>query len=145
MKFISYEKNTQVIKMNDNLNILASLWKISNDLKIINEKLDGFHIFECESKSNNYVINNSKVLCKIKTEIYRNNEIQIQRKPKFKCFWPKCVFETNHSNVLNFHKNIHLSERKYVCDFNGCNKTFKWKSYLIGHKRDTFWRKAIQM
>ena len=85
-------------------------------------------------------------LCKISFKpIDCKSVFNDEEKSKFKCFWPNCRFETTVNGNLVKHKSIHLNERQFVCDFNGCNKKFKQKHHLIRHNRTHSGENAFQM
>ena len=71
-------------------------------------------------------------LCKISVKpIECKSESELKERSKFKCFWPKCRFETTAIYTFNSNtKSIHLNERQFVCDFIECNKTFKFKNLI---------------
>ena len=136
------------------LNQLKSVTKINTHLKTIENKLNNnFSNDLC------FALN----LCKINEKSIYLIETETNSKigKVFKCFWPKCQFNTTEINNLIRHKNIHLNKKLFVCecdksfnassslnrhklmhknekslkcDFNGCDKRFRQKSDLKRHK-----------
>ena len=112
-----------------NLKTFKSLKKNNNSL----DKLFG----EIKSFANQLKCDANYDLClnsvKMRKTIDEFNESENYK--RFKCFCPKCEFSTKNECHLNEHIVIHSNKKRFVCEFNGCNKAFKQKPNYIRHKR----------
>ncbi|CAG2114189.1 unnamed protein product [Medioppia subpectinata] len=54
----------------------------------------------------------------------------------FKCKEKNCDKRFANEYLLNAHKRNHSGEKPFVCDFNGCNASFKRVSHLSQHKKN---------
>ena len=92
-----------------------------------------------------------------------NEDKQRQCYKQLKCFWPKCRYSVyrkdklnehiskhlnkrqfvceecdkhfkRNSTLLNHKRNVHSTDRPFVCNQINCNKTYKTKSHLITHQ-----------
>ena len=132
--FSEFKSNIEFFKNN-----LVRLGK----LKEINSKYDENCEYLKKSELNIDLSNSGESCaqnyCQINTQLIESFECfdkSIDNNKQFKCFWPKCQYNTNNKNTLRRHQqNIHSNERQFVCDFNECDKTYKYKERLILHRR----------
>ncbi len=76
-------------------------------------------------------------MCKIvdrKIDYFEINSNQADKK-LFKCVWSQCWYETNNESALNKHIVCHSDKTQYKCDFEDCNKNYKFKCDLRSHER----------
>ncbi|CAG2103268.1 unnamed protein product, partial [Medioppia subpectinata] len=59
----------------------------------------------------------------------------------FNCFWPKCQFKTTTESMLITHQLKHSDIKQFKCDFNNCNKLYKYKHHLDRHQNSTHFNK----
>jgi len=69
-----------------------------------------------------------------------NNNYKYEEKC-YKC--SVCTKEFVQKSSLTRHKQTHLKEKPWVCDFKNCSKRFKLKEYLEAHKR-THYKKEYE-
>ena len=53
----------------------------------------------------------------------------------FVCDWPGCDKSFRFKAILDMHKSYHLNERKFKCDFEGCRRSLNNLTDLKSHKR----------
>ena len=117
-------------KISLKLKQLNEIKKLNLDLikckKILNK--NDYNLSELRKCENN-LISNLK-LCKISAnyEVLNERKEMIKNDKYFKCFWPKCEYKTKYLSQLNEHKVKHSIEKCFKCDFNNCNKIYKWKT-----------------
>jgi hypothetical protein len=91
---------------------------------------------------NKYNLNSSKIVIENSIElkgrkINQNMENDMKNK-LFKCVWPQCRYSSKQKVNLNQHILIHSEGERFKCDFNGCNKFFKYRSNLFRDKKIHF-------
>src|SRR5260370_5917090 len=115
-------------QINVKLKQLNEIKKLNLDLikckKILNK--NDYNLSELRKCENN-LISNLK-LCKISAnyEVLNERKEMIKNDKYFNCFWPKCEFKAKCLSALNKHKAKHTNEKCFKCDFNNCNKMFKF-------------------
>src|SRR5260370_23543800 len=106
-------------QINVKLKQLNEIKKLNLDLikckKILNK--NDYNLSELRKCENN-LISNLK-LCKISAnyEVLNESKEIIKNNKYFNCFWPKCEYKTKRLNHLNRHKQKHLNENCFKCDF----------------------------
>src|ERR1700712_69958 len=103
------ELSNKLIKLNEMKKLCKSLDKIKCILNENNNKILSQTVIECE---NNYYLdlNFDLKICKISDKTVSNNksEQSVGSIQYFKCFWPKCRFNTKTKQHLDRHHLIHM-------------------------------------
>ncbi len=86
--------------------------------------------------------NEKRIKCHFENcnKVFKNqNSLQIHQKihlgEKFACLWPESKYETVNKSYLliKYDSSVLSDERKFKCDYENCDKTFKARNSLKQH------------